>query len=114
MAWETRNGVGHYYTRSKRGDGRVVREYIGTGPLAELIAAQDAERRAERERKRQSWNAERGELEALESAVDRFTDTLSQLTSLLLVNAGYYRHHRGRWRKCRDRCEITQAGEDAE
>lgn len=103
MAWETRNGGGRYYTRSRRVDGRVVREYIGVGPLAELMAAEDAERRAERMRQRQAWNAERSELEAIESSVDRLSDALSDLTSLVLVNAGYYRHHRGGWRKRRER-----------
>lgn len=103
MAWETRNSGGRYYTRSKRVDGRVVREYVGTGPVAELVAAQDAERRAERGQQRKACNAERSRLEALVSTVDRFSDALSGLTGLVLVNAGYYRHHRGGWRKKHER-----------
>jgi len=104
MAWESRNGAGHYYTRSKRVNGRVMREYVGTGLIGELAALEDAERRAEREaRRRRLWNAEKSKLEALESTVDRFTHSVSELTSLLLVSAGYYRHHRGGWRKHRER-----------
>ena len=103
MAWESRNGVGRYYTRSKRVNGRVVREYIGTGPVAELIAAQDAERHAEKVKRRQAWNARRDDFERLSALVDRCTEGVSALTAAVLVNAGFYRHHRGEWRKRRAR-----------
>ena len=101
MAWETRNGGGRYYTRSRRVNGRVVREYIGTGPLAELIAAQDVERRAERVKRRQAWNARKDDFERVSGLVDRCTEGVSALTTAVLVNAGFYRHHRGEWRKHR-------------
>ena len=101
MAWETRNGGGHYYTRSRRVNGRVVREYVGTGLIAELAAAEDAERHAEREKKRQVWNARKDDSERVAALVDRCTKCVSALTTAVLVNAGFYRHHRGEWRKRR-------------
>jgi hypothetical protein len=53
MSWETRGVYGPYYTRSRRVDGRVVREYVGRGPLAEIIAqADEAEREAHRLQRR--------------------------------------------------------------
>ena len=42
MGRETRKRGGRYYTKSKRVKGRVVREYIGTGEVAEIIATLDA------------------------------------------------------------------------
>ena len=103
MAWETRDGKGQYYTRSKRVNGRVEREYVGGGLAGELAAAGDAKRRVERERKRQAWGSEKDEIQAAEAAVDCYSRGLERLTTALLVNAGYHRHHRGEWRKRRGR-----------
>jgi len=101
MAWETRNGGGRYYTRSKRVNGRVRREYIGSGPVAELIAAQDAERRGERDESWAAWNRLKRDLQNAEALVDRCWEEASALTTGVLVSAGFYRHHRGEWRKRR-------------
>ena len=61
MSWETRGVYGPYYTRSRRVDGRVVREYVGAGPLADIIAqADEAEREAHRlQRRREREQMER-------------------------------------------------------
>ena len=48
MSWEVRGGK-KYYTRSRRVDGRVVREYVGGGIAGEYDAELDAEARARRQ-----------------------------------------------------------------
>ena len=45
MAWDK----GRYYSRSRKVNGRVAREYFGTGEAAERAARQDALARQERE-----------------------------------------------------------------
>jgi hypothetical protein len=45
MGWDK----GRYYTRSRKDNGRVVREYVGAGQLAALAAQMDALEREKRE-----------------------------------------------------------------
>ena len=101
MAWETRNGRGRYYTRSRRVDGRVVREYIGCGPAAKLAAMYDEMKRAERDAEREAWCARKQELERIERLLARSWEGCWEQASHALTDAGFYRHHRGEWRKRR-------------
>ena len=102
MGWETRERGGQYYTRSRRVGGRVVREYVGCGPLAELAASLDEagrrERAAARERARR---AEARDAPAV-AALAELGRLLDGLAAAFLIGAGYRRHHRGEWRRRRD------------
>ena len=101
MAWETRNGTGRYYTRSVKRDGRVCREYIGQGPVAEAIAQLDGLDRDRREFEHwQQREAER-QRSAQDEQVRDFCEQVDLLTRLALVSAGYHQHDRGEWRRRR-------------
>lgn len=100
-AWERRERGGLYYTRSRKVDGRVVREYVGTGPLAELAAETDALKRLRREEEAKAWREERESLEALDRLVEELYEAAEILTRAALVAAGYHQHNRGEWRKKR-------------
>jgi len=101
MAWETRARGGRYYTRSIRRHGRVYREYIGTGPVAELAAQLEAAERAQRQEERLALARDRQAAEQLEGFVDEVDSLVATLTRLALVSAGFHQHHRGAWRKRR-------------
>ena len=99
--WENRERGGLYYTRSRKVGGRVVREYVGNGPLAELVARMDALERRRREEEAEAWREEKERLEALEGPVEELCEAAEVLARAALVVAGYRQHKRGEWRKRR-------------
>ena len=102
MGWETRAGsASRYYTRSQRAGGRVSREYVGTGLLAELVAAEDQLHREAREQAARDRRTERECLEALDGPLLALDARVEALYRAALVVAGYHRHQRGDWRRRR-------------
>jgi hypothetical protein len=97
MAWDK----GRYYTRSRKVNGRVVREYIGRGRVAELAAQLDSANRERRHLERLALQHEKNELETIEADLKRLTETTDLLARAALLAAGYHRHKRGEWRKRR-------------
>ena len=101
MGWEKRERGGLYYTRSRKVNDRVVREYVGTGLLGELAAEMDALERQHREGEAEAWRAERERLEVLEAPVAKLCEITEALAHAALLACGYHRHNRGEWRKRR-------------
>ncbi len=101
MAWETRRGRRYYY-RARKEDGRVVKEYVGTGPSAEIAALQDRSAREERATAAQARKAEQDRLEAIDSEVTHIDHAIEAVTQVNLLLAGYHRHHRDAWRRRRN------------
>jgi hypothetical protein len=97
MGWDR----GRYYTRSKRANGRVVREYVGAGRVAELAAEMDAIERERREAERADRMAKRARVEALDAPLKRLDEVADLLAHAALVAAGFRQHNRGEWRKQR-------------
>lgn len=100
MGWDK---GGRYYTRSRRVGGRVVREYVGGGELGHLAAQLDAIGREERESERAAARAEQDTIAALDGPAAELDDLAGQVVRAVMAIAGYHQHHRGNWRKRRDR-----------
>ncbi len=98
MGWEMRSRGGLYYTRSIRINGRVVRQYIGTGEAAMLAAQQDATERAERRARAAAWAQERAELESADASIEELDEVAELVMAGVLLCSGYHRHNRGEWR----------------
>ena len=77
MGWDK----GRYDTRSRKVNGRVVREYYGAGEAAELAAQIDPLDRADREAEREARRAEKAELEALNAASGNFQTAFHTLNA---------------------------------
>jgi hypothetical protein len=102
VVWEKRERGGRYYTRSRRSpvDGRVVREYVGSGPLAEIVAEADRTKRELVEAEREREKEELGRLEALAAPVLEISEAAEILAHAHLVACGYHRH-KGEYRRAR-------------
>lgn len=98
MGWDK---GGRYYTRSRRENGRVVREYVGGGLAGQLAAQLDAEERADRLARQDLALAERHDVAALDAPLAELNDLADLLAEGALLAAGYHRHHRGDWRRRR-------------
>jgi hypothetical protein len=98
MGWDR----GRYYTRSRKVNGRVVREYVGTGRAAELAAQLDALERERRQGEAEALRRQKAELAALDADIKALAETADLLASAALLAAGYHLHKRGEWRKRRE------------
>jgi hypothetical protein len=99
MAWEKRDKAKYYY-RMRRVGPKVKRDYFGCGPIAEMSAELDAQRRSERDAQRSAW----ADFLARSNLADATVDDLSRhcqllASAVLLVHGVHY--HRGEWRRRR-------------
>ncbi len=97
MGWDK----GRYYTRSKRVNGRVEREYWGRGKTGDLAARLHELERQPRLVEQEAKRARKAELDALDAPLNELSELADLLGRAALVVAGYHQHRRGEWRKRR-------------
>lgn len=98
MGWETRRNGLLYFYQKRRENGRIVSDYRGCGPGAELLALElelSAQDRAAMQREREP-------IRELERQVDQATSIINQVVAATLVATGYHQH-KGMWRRQRVR-----------
>src|SRR5215218_7780112 len=101
MGWESRGrGTRRYYTRSQWVDGRVVREYFGSGVLGEIAALEDEYKRRQREEEAACWKEEKQSLEAGAAFLDELAQAAEVLLRAQLLASGFHQH-KGQWRRQR-------------
>ena len=102
MAWEKRKRGTRYYTRSKWKDGRVVREYLGSGVLGEIVALDDELKRLQREETAAFHREERSRLQEAAAFIKELEEALEVLVHAELVAVGCHKS-KGEWRRERER-----------
>jgi hypothetical protein len=99
MGWERRrNCNGRYYTRSRRVDGRVKREYIGGGFIGAYAAEIDAEARARRLAEADLVRQFDQTLKPLDQIMSELDAACALMAHATLLAAGFHQHDRGEWR----------------
>jgi hypothetical protein len=96
VAWE-RRGSNLYYYQSKRVNGRVRKNYVGAGEVAQAIAHADEAIRQSRAAQSERARVELEEARTLASAGEELWEAADILAVAQLVAAGYHRH-KGQWR----------------
>ena len=99
MGWEPR-GNKFYYFRYRKLNGRVTRQYLGAGAVAELAAAADALRRADRKAASEARRAEQASWQAALAPLMELSRVADLMARAALLAGGYHRHART-WRKKR-------------
>ena len=99
MGWEAR-GRRLYYFRYRKVNGRVTRQYLGAGAVAELAAAADALRRGDRRAAAEARRAEEASWQAALAPLLELSRVADLLARAALLAGGYHRHART-WRKKR-------------
>jgi len=100
MGWEQRGGGMYYYRKRREGD-RIVSEYVGSGPLAELASTFDDLAREKRSLRRKRMQQEREAIRAVDAKVEEICSMVRALTCGALLSAGYHTH-KGQWRRKRN------------
>ena len=103
MPWSQRGSRSYFYV-TQRVNGRPVRRYVGAAAsAAATLAAADADqRRLAREAAARERHAERERLRGAEAPLLDLCELTDVLARAALVLAGYHRHDRGEWRRCRE------------
>lgn len=97
MGWETR-GNNQYYYRKRRQNGRVLSDYVGAGPLVELLATFDEHERQEREAAHRRRQRTREADLMLDKELLQIGRLVRDLQAAALLANGCYTHRR-QWRR---------------
>ena len=98
MGWEIR-GSKRYYTRSRRVDGRVVREYVGGGIAGEYAAELDAAARRKRQQELDRERELQRKAKEFDKEIEEFDSAADDVARVILLVAGNHQHNRGEWRR---------------
>jgi len=80
---------------------RVLKQYLGRGPVAEAAAREDGEKQAARAARRYAAAIEKAQAEPARDLMTELNDQVAVAIHSALMAAGFHQHARGRWRRKR-------------
>lgn len=104
MAFELRGGRKYYY-RSRRVDGRGIKQYLGRGPAAKQAAAEVAQRKLDRLEQCRRDRRFENQLLLLRDEFEQYWQASERAWRLALWALNYH-NRRGEWRRCR-KCRTS-------
>jgi hypothetical protein len=107
VSWDRKQRGGKYYYRSRRIDGKSMKEYVGRGPVAQLAARLDERERQDRRAEREALLVEQVRLAAADLAFMDARDLVELLVRATLVLGGFHTHH-SQWRRRRGRATYAR------
>ena len=110
MSWEYR-GSNRYFTRTRRQNGRVIREYVGTGQLADIAAYQDHMRSAARRERSVQDRMRLSEIKAAKALLKKVRKQVWSQFLKAMSDFGFHLHARSTWRKRRHSNQQIQGPE---
>ena len=90
-----------YWYRSKRIGKQVVKEYLGAGSYASLLARSEEILQPQEAAARREELAMLQAIEAVDAPIEAACDAIQAVMCEQLQQAGYHQHKRGEWRKRR-------------
>jgi hypothetical protein len=106
MGWQ-RRGSRLYFYHSRWSQGRSYNDYVGRGPVAELVADEMVNRRSEQVRARQELFAIRESLQPVDDLMRQLEQEIVRLIEAELRSLGYHRSSRN-WRGVRHARELAR------
>ena len=77
----------------------MIRQYLGTGPVAEALYHVEVRERQQRQAEADAWRQTLVDQTAIDAQVQRWWAQQDLLLQALLYSEGCYRHDRSTWRK---------------
>jgi hypothetical protein len=97
------------YRTYRDAEGKVCREYLGTGRKAELIFVEDQLRRAEEASRKKQCQERLERIANVEQECGPFIRWADLLARAAFLSSGFHQHNRGHWRAKRDQSKQRKA-----
>ncbi|WP_417381921.1 hypothetical protein [Gimesia sp.] len=99
MSWDQKKGKKKYYYRSKRVDGKSIKEYVGRGRTATEAELFDQQQHLRKQFDQRYWDLRLCLLDRASDSTDHLFMLSTILFKAILISSGFYLHKGHEWRR---------------